>query len=86
MPCAALEIKLRQGGIGLFYYSGHGLQVRGENYLLPVAADIRSEADVEYETLQANYVLATMDYAKNDVNIVILDACRDNPFGRGFRI
>lgn len=77
--------RLRKGGVGLFYYAGHGLQVRGRNYLVPVGADIGSEADVEFEAVDAGRVLAQMEEAGNDLNIIILDACRDNPFARSFR-
>ncbi|MBU1169103.1 MAG: caspase family protein [Proteobacteria bacterium] len=77
--------RLKKGGIGLFYYAGHGMQVKGRNYLIPVDAQIKSEQDVEYEALDTGRVLAKMDAAKNSLNIVILDACRDNPFARSFR-
>ena len=77
--------KLRQGGAGLFYYAGHGLQVGGVNYLVPLDARIEKESDVKFECLDANRVLAEMDEARNGLNIIILDACRDNPFARGFR-
>ncbi|CAK0742582.1 hypothetical protein CCP4SC76_1220005 [Gammaproteobacteria bacterium] len=77
--------KLRGGGVGLFYYSGHGIQVNGENYLIPIGAELRSEADVEYETMRMKYVQSTLADAKNGMNIIILDACRDNPFARSIR-
>lgn len=70
---------------GLFFYAGHGLQVKGTNYLVPVKADIRTEADVDLEAVSADTVLAQMEYAGARVNIVILDACRNNPLARGFR-
>ncbi|OQY57092.1 MAG: hypothetical protein DRR08_01195 [Candidatus Parabeggiatoa sp. nov. 2] len=80
------EQRLRNGGIGLFYYSGHGVQHANHNYLVPVGADIESEFDIEFETIDASYVLKHMEQAnKNGVNIVILDACRNNPFLRRFR-
>lgn len=75
----------KNGGIGLFYYAGHGLQVKGRNYLVPVDAHIQSEEDVEYEAMDAGRVLAKMEAAGNTLNIVILDACRDNPFTRSYR-
>jgi len=77
--------ELRSGGIGLFYYAGHGLQVDGWNYLIPIGADLESEADVKYESVDAGRVLAQMENAENSLNIIILDACRDNPFARSFR-
>jgi uncharacterized caspase-like protein len=70
----------RQGGVGLFYFSGHGLQVKGRNFLVPVDAKIKSEADIPWESLDANRVLAQMEQANNGVNIIILDACRNNPY------
>ena len=78
-------IKLRQGGAGLFYYAGHGLQVGGENYLVPVNANIQSESDVRFTCLPAGMILGKMEDARNDLNIIILDACRNNPFARSFR-
>lgn len=77
--------KLRYGGVGLFYFAGHGLQVEGRNYLIPVGSDIESEADIKYEAVDAGRVLAQMEEAENGLNIIILDACRDNPFARSFR-
>jgi carboxyl-terminal processing protease len=69
----------------LFYYSGHGLQVAGENYLIPVNAHITAEADVDLEAISADTVLKQMQFADARVNIIILDACRNNPLPRGFR-
>ena len=77
--------QLRDGGVGLFYYSGHGIQVSGRNYLVPLKAEIASEQDVEYESVDAGRVLAKMDAARNGMNLVILDACRNNPYARSFR-
>jgi len=76
---------LHKGGVGLFYYAGHGVQVDGRNYLIPIDAEIESESDVKFEAVNAARVLWKMEDAGNDLNIVFLDACRDNPFGRGFR-
>ena len=76
---------IRDGGVGLFYFSGHGMQVDGRNYLIPVDAEVDAEADVEYEAVEAGRVLAKMETAQNEMNIVILDACRNNPFARSFR-
>jgi formylglycine-generating enzyme required for sulfatase activity len=76
---------LRRGGVGLFYFAGHGMQVEGRNYLIPADADIESESDVRFESVDAGRVLGKMEDAGNALNIVILDACRDNPFARSFR-
>ena len=78
-------VKLRQAEAGLFYYAGHGMQIGGQNYLIPVGAYVSSEIDVEYEGLVAGRILRNMENAGSRVNIVMLDACRDNPFGRSFR-
>jgi hypothetical protein len=72
--------RINQGYVGLFYYAGHGMQVEGENYLIPVNAQIKAEKDVEYESIPLGKILGRMESAGNQINIVILDACRDNPF------
>ncbi len=77
--------RLGNGGVGLFYYAGHGMQVEGRNYLIPLNAVINSEPEVEYEAVDVGFVLAQMESARSRLNIVILDACRDNPFARSFR-
>ncbi len=72
-------------GVGLFYFAGHGIQLKGENYLIPVDAKIEKEQDVELESVNIKRILGEMDYAQNPLNILILDACRNNPFARSFR-
>jgi len=76
---------LKRGGVGLFYYAGHGVQVNSVNYLLPISARINKESDVRFQAVDAGRVLAEMENANNGLNIVILDACRDNPLGKSFR-
>lgn len=76
---------LKNGGVGLFYYAGHGMQIKGKNYLIPVDANIEREDEVAYTSVDANQVLDKMEAASNRINIVILDACRNNPFARSFR-
>lgn len=78
-------LKLKTGGAALFYYSGHGMQVDGFNYLIPTQAVVNIEQEIEYEALDVGFVLAYMESAKSEVNIVILDACRNNPFARSVR-
>ncbi len=73
------------GAVGLFYYAGHGVQLNGLNYLIPTTAQIEREGDVEIEAVSADWVLEQMRYARNRLNIVILDACRNNPFVRSMR-
>jgi hypothetical protein len=76
--------KLKEYTVGLFYYAGHGMQVKGNNYLIPVDANMKVEQDVEYDCVDAGRLLGKMDAAGTTVNIVILDACRDNPFARSW--
>lgn len=71
--------------VGLFYYAGHGVQVDGANYLIPVDALIKRQSDVRYKAINIGQVLGAMGEAKDNLNIVILDACRDNPLPRSFR-
>jgi len=71
--------------VGLFYYAGHGVEVDGINYLIPVDADIQAENDVEFEAINAGRVLTGMANSRNGLNLVILDACRNNPYKRSFR-
>ncbi|MEZ0373599.1 MAG: caspase family protein [Candidatus Sericytochromatia bacterium] len=77
--------QIQPGGVFLFYYSGHGMQINEVNYLIPTSAEIQNKADVEVEALELSWVLDKIEAAQAQVNIVILDACRHNPFGRGFR-
>lgn len=81
---AALErfsAKLSQGTVGVFFYAGHGVQVNGENYLIPINAQLAAEKDVVYETLPVGKVQNAMEKT-GTTSIIILDACRDNPFSR----
>lgn len=75
----------KRKGVGLFFYAGHGLQINGANYLIPVGARIDRESDVQFEAVNVERILAEMAEADNGLNIVMLDACRDNPYRSGFR-
>jgi formylglycine-generating enzyme required for sulfatase activity len=77
--------KAGPAAVGLFYYAGHGVQLNGRNYLIPTTAQIEREGDVEIEAVSADWVIEQMRYARNRLNIVILDACRNNPFTRSMR-
>jgi hypothetical protein len=77
--------RLRGGRTGLFYYAGHGMQIKGRNYLIPVGASIEREDEVAYSAVDAQAVLDKMETAGNLTNIMILDACRNNPFLRSSR-
>ena len=72
---------LRQAHVALFYYAGHGLQVGGQNYVVPVDAALEHEADVQLELIAVQTILAQMEVG-NRTSLVILDACRDNPLAR----
>ena len=78
------ELRSRRG-VGLFYYAGHGMQFDGENYLLPTDINPSTEDDVRYDAVPLGKMLAQMRAADNAMNVVILDACRNNPFSRSFR-
>lgn len=77
--------KAGDDAVSLIFYAGHGLQVDGQNYLVPVDAQIRSERDVAVEAVSANAMLDMLAYSDTGLNIVILDACRNNPFQRKSR-
>lgn len=76
---------LAPGAEALFFYAGHGLQIKGVNYLPAVDADISAEEDVPTQSIDVNKVLEIMEAAKTRLNLVFLDACRNNPFSRRFR-
>lgn len=71
--------------VGLFYYAGHGVQVDGENFLIPTGADIRDLEEVAINGVNLAELLKTMERAESRLNIAILDACRDNPFASSSR-
>jgi uncharacterized caspase-like protein len=77
--------KLSQGSIALVFYAGHGLQIKGENYLPTVDADIEGEEDVPNQSLSVKQLLDVLDESKTRLNLVFLDACRNNPYNRRFR-
>jgi WD40 repeat protein len=78
--------KIRDVDVSLFYYSGHGLEIDGVNYLVPVDAELNSPLDVKLKTIPLTGVLNTIKYTNDDgLNLIILDACRNNPFPTGKR-
>ena len=95
MQRAVLEFdqSMRESDVGLFYYAGHAVQVNGRNFMIPMEARLdissdRAEAVADYvalETLEIDNVLGRMGNAETDLSIVILDACRNNPFNQGTR-
>ena len=74
---------VRGADIALFYYAGHGMQVDGNNYLLPVDAALEDETSLDFETVQINFILRQMS-RETGLRLVFLDACRDNPLAKAF--
>jgi hypothetical protein len=77
--------KLTPGSVALVYYAGHGLQIKGDNYFPTVDADITGEEDVPNQSLAMKQIMDVLGDAKTRLNLVFLDACRDNPYSRSFR-
>ncbi len=77
--------KLTPGSVALVFYAGHGLQIKGENYLPAVDAEITGEYDVPNQSLAVRQIMDVLADAKTRLNLVFLDACRNNPYARTFR-
>jgi carboxyl-terminal processing protease len=90
---AALDLAVQKFGstlqgadVAMFYYAGHGVQIRGANFLVPIGANPTREADVDFQMVDVGLVLRQMEGSGTRLNLVVLDACRNNPFGgRGLR-
>ena len=67
--------------VALFYYAGHAMEIRGLNYLVPVDANPTGEADVPAQMTATSSILDQMEKSATRINLLLLDACRDNPFG-----
>ena len=76
--------KLRDFEVGLFYYAGHGIQHKGLNFMVPVEANLQTAEQIEFDCVAADRVLAFMETAQTKVNVIIMDACRNNPFERSW--
>lgn len=75
--------KVEGADVALLFYAGHGLQVAGQNYLVPVDARLGRERDLDFETVNADFIIRQMELDRDaKTNIVFLDACRDNPLMR----
>ncbi len=75
----------REKGTGLLFYAGHGIQYQNENYLIPIEAKLNRVQDLKYESVPVGKILGALEDADNKINIVILDACRNNHFTRSWR-
>jgi uncharacterized caspase-like protein len=80
-----LRSRLTPGGVALVFYAGHGLQIKGENYLPAVDAEIATEEDVPNQSIAVRQIIDVLDDTKTRLNLVFLDACRNNPYARSFR-
>lgn len=76
--------ELDQYDIGIFYFAGHGMQIDGENFITAINTNFENEVSAKYTSITLNKILSYMERAKNNMNILILDACRDNPFERSW--
>ncbi|WP_295399484.1 caspase family protein [uncultured Thiocystis sp.] len=74
-----------EGNVGFFYFAGHGIEYEGNNYLIPIGATINGQADLRYQAVDAGWVRDGMTEAGNGLNLIVLDACRDNPFSSDVR-
>ncbi|EGR1130011.1 caspase family protein [Vibrio cholerae] len=75
---------LNSNEIGLFYFAGHGMQIEGENYITAVDSDFSTEIDAKYSSYPLNKIIEIMEKSENKTNIIILDACRNNPYLRAW--
>lgn len=76
---------LPTGGVGLVYYAGHGVQVKGQNYLIPIDATMAEEFEVPDETVALDSLLRGLEQGGTALNIIVLDCCRDDPYSRSWR-
>lgn len=75
---------VRTAKVAAFFYAGHGMQVAGKNYAIPIDAKLEGAADLPVETVDIDQIVSIMESDPNRVNLVFLDACRDNPLTRTF--
>lgn len=75
---------MNSNDVGLFYFAGHGMQIKGENYLNTIDTNFHDEISAKHTSFPLNQIIDTMDSCTNATNIIILDACRNNPFVRAW--
>ncbi len=78
--------KLGNEGVGLLYFSGHGIEFNGQNYLIPTNANIKINSDAQYEAVPLNKITHQLQQVENRLNIIILDACRNDPFAKAYGV
>jgi hypothetical protein len=81
----AFRAAAKDGDVALFFFAGHGVQIEGENFLIAVDTDVSDETDAKFSSLALNKVIETMEKANTSTSIIILDACRNNPWERAWR-
>ena len=81
---SSFQSELNNNDVGLFYFAGHGIQIEGENYITSVDSVFTSESSVRYSSYALNRLIEAMDSSSNKTNLIILDACRDNPCQKGW--
>jgi hypothetical protein len=79
------KLTLKTQDVGLFFFAGHGVQIDGDNYLAAIDTKIGDEVEAKHSSVSLNFIIETMEKANNSTNIIILDACRDNPWDRAWR-
>src|SRR5690606_1107756 len=77
--------RLAGNDVGLFYYAGHGIQYKGTNYMISIEANLQNEEQIEFNCVSADRIVCFMETARAKVNVIIMDACRNNPFERSWR-
>ncbi len=82
---ATFRSTIKPGDVALVFYAGHGMQIKGQNYLPAVDADIIVEEDVPSQSLSTQQIMDVLADSGSSMNLVFLDACRDNPYARSFR-
>ncbi len=82
---SAFKDSLNSNDVGLFYFAGHGMQIEGENYIIPVDCTFTDETTVKYRSYSLGELIEKMSKCSNQTNIIVLDACRDNPLSSRYR-
>lgn len=76
---------IKPGSVAMIYYAGHGMQYRGENYLIPIGMKAQFEDQLPRAAIATRFILDKLKHNINGLNLVVLDACRDNPLQKRYR-